>query len=73
MSLIAVRPAFELEKRPCDRVSARNDLGGGALKNNLPSPVAAFRSQVDNPVSLPDKLSVMLHNNDGAVIVHHTV
>lgn len=73
MSAIGKRLASRAKKSPGDSVSALYNLSRRPLKNNLSSSVAAFGTQIDNPVSLPYKLGVMLHNNDGTAIVHHMV
>lgn len=73
MSAIGKRLASRAQKSPRDSVSALYNLSRRPLKNNLSSSVAAFGAQINNPVSLPYKLGVMLHDNDGTAIVHHMV
>ena len=55
------------------RAGSLDDLLGGALGHQFPTPVAALGTQVDDPVGDLDDLQVMLDDQDRIAGIHQAM
>ena len=62
-----------LQKSAGMRSCAGSYLFRRPFSDDAAASVAAFRPEIDDPVSFPDDLRIMLHNNNGMPFVNKLV